>query len=65
MYPIEIQKIVDTIPKEYHKSILKIVNLSYDKGANEVLGLVKDLAGVPAKEIPYYCVVHENCLEGG
>jgi len=60
-----LETLMAEIPKEYKKTLNKIVRLSVIAGRQQVLELVQDLGNVAAKDVDDYGIYQSSDLDGG
>lgn len=64
-YPDEIQKIVNSIPKEHHAKIQRIIQFYYAHGVAEVQEVLRHIGSVKPGEFRDYGFYHDSSLDGG
>ena len=64
-YPKEIQEMVNTIPKEHHKTIQKIIKFYHQLGVSDVQNLLQGIIDIPPNKINEYGVWNDSDIDGG
>jgi hypothetical protein len=62
---IDLQNLLNTIPKEHKKTVQKLSYIYMSIGAEKVLNLVKDLGEINPNGVDDYIITTTDSLDGG